>query len=114
MVINDNLFSNAILKEISTRFRDYRVDYPLTQKELADLSGVSVRSISRFEAGEDINLSNFIKLVRAVGLTDNLDCLIPDGTIRPSYLLRESKPRYRATPINKRGSKTEWKWGDEK
>ena len=47
-------------------------------------------------------------------MTDNLDYLIPDGTIRPSYLLRESKPRYRATPINKRGSKTEWKWGDEK
>ena len=41
-------------EEVVIRFKAYRISYPLTQKELSDKSGVSLRSITRFESGEDI------------------------------------------------------------
>ena len=48
-------------EEVVIRFKAYRISYPLTQKELSDKSGVSLRSITRFESGEDISLVNFMK-----------------------------------------------------
>jgi transcriptional regulator with XRE-family HTH domain len=46
-------------EEVVIRFKAYRISYPLTQKELSDKSGVSLRSITRFESGEDISLANY-------------------------------------------------------
>ena len=37
-------------EEVVIRFKAYRISYPLTQKELSDKSGVSLRSITRFES----------------------------------------------------------------
>lgn len=56
---------NNIL-EISDCLKQYRINYPMTQRELADKTGISVRSISRFENGEDISLSEFLKILRAL------------------------------------------------
>ena len=53
-------------EEVVIRFKAYRISYPLTQKELSDKSGVSLRSITRFESGEDISLVNFMKLMNAM------------------------------------------------
>ena len=33
-------------EEVVIRFKAYRISYPLTQKELSDKSGVSLRSIT--------------------------------------------------------------------
>ena len=70
------------IRIISERVRNYRIDYPLTQKQLADRSGVSLRSIQRFENGEDIQLGNLIKLLSALGLDSNVEMLVPDVTRR--------------------------------
>ena len=79
---------NNIL-EISERLKQYRINYPMTQKELADKTGISVRSISRFENGEDISLSAFLKILRALELDNHLDVLVPDYKKRPSAYLEE-------------------------
>ncbi len=100
------------LSEISSRFKQYRIHYPMTQKEMADLSGVSQRSISRFENGEEIGLGNFIKLLDVLGLSANLDMLIPDQSRRPSSYL-EHKTRKRASSRKTTYVKKEFKWGDE-
>ena len=68
---------NNIL-EISDRLKQYRINYPMTQRELADKTGISVRSISRFENGEDISLSEFLKILRALELDNRIDVLVPD------------------------------------
>lgn len=95
-------------------FREYRINYPLTQKELADKTGISLRSITRFENGEDITLSNFIKLVDALDLTENMKCLIPDQSKRPSAYLEVGYKRQRAvTKKNRDKTNKKFKWGDE-
>ena len=103
----------ASIEYLSKRFKDYRINYPMTQQELADKAGVSVRSISRFESSGDITLSNFIKLLDALKLTDKLYLLIPDQSRRPSHYLEKEKPRQRATSAADRKTGRTFKWGDE-
>ncbi len=93
------------------RIKQYRIAYPMTQKELADKSMVSQRSISRFENGEDITMSNLIKLMQALGIGGNLEVLVPDYTKRPSHFIESEGKRMRAG--KKKVSNSTWKWGDE-
>lgn len=104
---------NNLYDEIRENFKTYRINYPMTQKELAEKSGVSQRSITRFENGEDINLSNFLKLIDALDLADNFSSLIPDQSLRPSDYLRAKPKRQRATASKYIAPKSSFKWGDE-
>ena len=99
---------------LSERFKQYRIYYPLTQSELAEKSGVSVRSISRFENGEDISLSNFIKLMRALDLGGRMADMIPDQSKRPSFYLAKEEKRSRASSARDNRDSTSFVWGDEK
>ena len=87
----------------------------MTQKQLADRSGVSLRSIQRFEKGEDIQFSNLVKLLNALGLTNNLEMLVPDVTGRPSAYVKQTPKRQRVRVIKDDPVKdTEtFKWGDD-
>ena len=99
-------------KEIGKRIKQYRIAGDLTQQDLEDKSGVSVRSISRLEQGASVQLESLIKILNALRLDKNLLMLIPDQTKRPSYYLHAEKPKQRVR------KKTEihrtFKWGDEK
>lgn len=105
--------------DITKNFKAYRINYSLTQKELAAKSGVSERSITRFENGGDINLSNFVKLIMALDLEDNLRELIPDQSRRPSSFLKDAPKKQRASAKRRAGNKnvekkSKFVWGDEK
>lgn len=100
-------------EEVRKHFKEYRIQYPLTQKELAAKAGISERSITRFENGGDINLSNFIKLLDALDLSDNLSVLIPDLSRRPSAYLKAEKKKQRASGKRVVANKATFKWGDE-
>ena len=110
--------SKAILQMLGERLKQYRIEYPLTQKQLADKSGVSLRCIQRFEKGEDIQTANLVKLLGALELADHVDLLIPDVTNRPSLLLENAKRRQRVrirkdkSDAPKTGGR--FIWGDEK
>jgi HTH-type transcriptional regulator, repressor for puuD len=52
------------------RLRDYRAKRELSQRELAELSGVSREYIARIELGQhDPTLSTLEKLAKALGVT---------------------------------------------
>lgn len=104
------------IAEIASRLKAYRIDYPLSQQELADKSGISRRSIMNLENGEDIHLSTLIKVLMALDLDSNLDLLAPDPTERPSYYLKDkssASTRKRASKKELKTSKKTFKWGDE-
>lgn len=106
------IISKEILKELSDRISAYRIEYPMTQKELANKSGVSLRTIQMFEHGNDIQLSNLIKILTALGLADNLSVLVPDVTKRPSMYVDKATVRRRARS-KKEPNYGGFKWGDE-
>ena len=97
-------------KRIGERLKQYRINAGMTQQDLEDKSGVSVRSISRLEQGASVQLESLIKLLIALNLEENIDLLIPDQTKRPSFYLNE-KPKQRVRKKTK--DSNTFKWGDE-
>ena len=59
-----------ILQLLAERMKEYRLAARLSQRELAQMSGVSYTTICRFEQGKhpNLSLSNFISLLRQVGM----------------------------------------------
>ena len=106
--------SQAILNELSKRVKNYRLDMELSQAEFARKAGVSLRSIVNLESGADVKFSNFIKILKALELADNLELLIPDVTKRPSSFLETKKQKLRARKSKKTEETSGFKWGDEK
>ncbi len=111
MLITNDLDCNAAMSEFAVRFKQHRVSARITQKELAEKTGVALRTISRFEKGEEISMLAFIKLLQGVGLEHNLENIIPDYTKRPSYFANGGNLPKRAR--KNKTDNTEWKWGDE-
>ena len=103
------------IRTISERIRNYRIDYPMTQKQLAARSGVSLRCIQRFEKGDDIQFGNLIKILNALDLDSNIEMLVPDITARPAAFVGNGFKRQRAHIAKREDGRTAepFKWGDE-
>ena len=108
------LTSRGYINELCRLFKKYRLEYPLTQQELADRTGLSLRSIQNFESGKDIKLDSFIRLLMEVDLDHNLSMLIPDIDKRPSIQLeREKGKKKQRVRHPKKQTVRNFKWGDE-
>ena len=101
----------AYLEELGERLRLYRIAMNVTQKELADRSGVSDKSIVRLEKGQSVSLENLIRILNALGLAQNLEMLVPDQRRRPSYYVDGDKNVRRRA--RKKKTVQRMKWGDE-
>lgn len=86
--------NNDIVSELGERFRSYRIALRLTQKDVAEQSGVSVMTVVRFEKGEggSIRLDTFVSLLRAVQRLEGIVESIPEI---PTSLYDERKSRNR-------------------
>lgn len=111
MKINRYTSPEAAKKEIVDRAKQDRILSGITQEKLADMAMVSVRTVKRFEAGEEVSFLNFIRILKALNRIENLDELVPDPEQRPSLHIPEYKPRKRASA--KKTPDSGWKWGDE-
>ncbi|MBR5945338.1 MAG: helix-turn-helix domain-containing protein [Lachnospiraceae bacterium] len=101
--------------ELYKRLKAYRLAYPMTQKELADKAGVSLRSVQNAEKGRDIQLSIFIKMITALGLQDNMLSAFPDMDDRPSaHMLRAKGMDRQRVRKKKTTNEKRFVWGDEK
>jgi transcriptional regulator with XRE-family HTH domain len=115
MKIVDTMPDALMLEELGRRARQQRVGMDMTQAMLAEATGISARTIERFEAGASIQLDNLIRILRALGLSTNLDQLVPDSGVRPLQLVQsKAGARRRASPRRKSGApRQNWVWGDE-
>lgn len=106
---------DAILAELGKRLCRRRLDFQLTQAELAEQAGVSKRTIERAEAGASTQTPSLIRILRVLSLLPNLDLLIPEPGPRPMELLKlKGKERKRASSRKARNlSGTDWSWGDK-
>ena len=83
-----------IIRILGERFKDYRLSVRLTQRELAEKTGISHRTISLFESGRgrNITMQNFLTLLRAVGMLQNIGELLPELPSSP-YLIQSQMKR---------------------
>ena len=111
-----HMTDTAALAEIGERLAQYRLGRNLTQAELAKEAGVSKRTVLRLEAGESTQLTNLIRIIRALGLLGNLDAFVPPPVSSPVEELRmQGKKRKRASPRSNQAESAEkdWTWGDD-
>jgi transcriptional regulator with XRE-family HTH domain len=115
------LTDEAVLSELGSRLEGTRLERDLTQRELAEEAGVERKAVQRIEAGESVKLTSFIRVLRALGLLDPLDLLVPEPAPSPIELLklhgkrrrRASGTRRKRAPAPKQDEIATWHWGDE-
>ena len=113
----------AILAELGERLARYRLDRNLTQADLAKEAGVSKRTVLRLESGESTQLTNLIRIMRALGRLDHLDAFLPPPAPSPLEQLKaDKKRRKRASPrtnpqadpqAKSPPAKEAWSWGED-
>lgn len=84
------------IRSLGSRFRDYRMRMNMTQKEIAEITTISIPTIYKFETGRltDMSVITLMKLLRAIDMEENWDQLLPELPESP-YLYKENKKRQR-------------------
>jgi len=85
-----------LVRMLGGRFKDYRLRANMTQKEVAEMAGLSSLTIYRFENGmvTNISLSTFLLLMKAVGCINDIENVMPEQPESP-YLYKENKKMQR-------------------
>jgi DNA-binding helix-turn-helix protein len=83
--------NHEIAVMLGRRFQNYRKRMKLTQKQLAELTGISVFTISAFEKGmgTGLSLTSFIGMMRAIDQLEQLDALLPELPESPRDLFEK-------------------------
>lgn len=82
-----------IVTLLCQRLKEYRLAARISQKEMAERSGVGLTTISHLEQGvnRNITLNNFISLMRVVGMEQRLFELLPELPMPPIALKQINK-----------------------
>lgn len=124
MNVTPMLSDDAILAEIGDRAGAARISRDLTQAELARDAGISKRTVERLESGESVQLTSFVRVLRALDLLAGFDTLLPPARPTPMDLLRgRGKAPKRASgerggrgpePTDPQGERDPgWTWGED-
>lgn len=93
--MNDkNYITNQdIMLLLAKRIKEYRLAARISQKEMAEKSGVSLATISHFEQGvnQNMTLNNIISLLRIVGMEQRIIDLLPELPMPPMALKQINK-----------------------
>ena len=83
-----------LVRMLGLRFKDYRLRSNMTQREIAEMTGLTIPTIQRFENGlsNNISLGTFLLLLKAVGCINDLDELMPEQPESP-YLYKDNKKK---------------------
>ena len=71
---------NEIAKSLVDKIKKHRKKLKISQKVLAQKSGVSLGSIKRFETKYEISLQSFIKIAIALELDNDIENLFSNKT----------------------------------
>lgn len=86
-----------LVRLLGTRFKEYRMRCNLTQREVAEQSGIGLTTIHKFENGTagNLSLSTFILLLKVIGQVDALDDVMPELPESPYLVRKEEKKTQR-------------------
>jgi transcriptional regulator with XRE-family HTH domain len=117
MIIGAHLTDDAVLGELGQRLSRLRLERNLSQAQLGEEAGVGRRTLQRLEAGEPVQLSSLIRVLRVLGLLESLDRLVSKPTPSPLERLqlagRERRRARRRGAGRAEDRAGPWKWGDE-
>ena len=97
---------HAIATELGYRIKVARLNADLTQKELAEKAGISLKAVTNSEKGKS-TLESIVAILVALEITEQLDFFIPKQEISPIQLAKlQGKERKRATGSSAKKAKS--------
>ena len=111
----DFLQKEITIQTLGENIKKQRIASALTQAQLAQKAGVSKRTVERIENGASIQLSNFLAILRTLGILHNLELLFPNVEVTPYQYIERQNQKKPAERVRSRqhGDTTPFKWGDE-
>lgn len=103
MGVFDGWSDEAVLVELGERVRQMRLNRDESQSELAARAGVSVETIRKLEDGRNVSMTTLIKVLRALGILDRLDQVVPEMGPSPIQLLEMQGRRRQRASGSRRG-----------
>ena len=81
-----------LISLLGQRFKDYRLRSEMTQKDVAEQSGITINTIHKFEHGKagNMSLGTFLLLMKSIGCIQQLDEVLPELP-ESAYLVNEGK-----------------------
>jgi transcriptional regulator with XRE-family HTH domain len=112
------LGDRALQKRVGERLREFRLNRNESQQALASRAGIGKATLQRLEEGRSGTMVTFLRVLRALELTDGLDALLPvlgggpleEAGAAPRRRIRAGSKRAAAEPRDPSGT---WRWGDE-
>ena len=107
--------SEQLEQQLCKKLEAVRLMKNISQANLAKEAGISRRTVSRMENGQGVSLDTFIRVMQALGLTNELMALIPSSDIRPIERVNRKGPRKNASSprTGTQVAEKKWKWGNE-
>jgi DNA-binding XRE family transcriptional regulator len=122
-----NMSDRAILEDLGQSLAELRIARGFTQAAVAKQAGIGKRTVERIEAGISCQTSSLLRVLRVLGLEQQIPKIVPIAGPSPVAVLetqRKQRKRARsksgtraaASSISKQKINTggEWTWGDEK
>jgi len=101
----------AILKEVGKFVKAKRIELNLTQNEIAKRAAISRSTLSLLERGENIALTNLLKILRVLDALYVFEQFRVVEQVSPIQLAREEEnKRKRASWVNKQSNKNNSEW----
>jgi transcriptional regulator with XRE-family HTH domain len=90
--------------ELGRQARAFRIRQGLEQTEVAELAGVSDRTVRALEQGRGSSLSTLLRVMKALGALEGLNHLFPAApTVDPLALLERPNSRRRVVKKRRKG-----------
>ena len=87
-----NLPQIDIYKNISNNLKEIRKSYKYSQKELAEKTGLSLRTIQRIESGEALHFDSIIRIFRVYNQLNQLQSIFQNTrSFDPIEMLKKLK-----------------------
>jgi len=104
--------THQIHQDIAERLNQYRIHLELTQQKLADEAGISVPTLSRLLNGKGATLDTFLRVLRAMRLTEAMAAYIPEPLNSP-LAPRRAKPIADRQRVRAKSKVPVWKGFDD-
>jgi transcriptional regulator with XRE-family HTH domain len=107
--------NEVLLNSLTAALRRERIQQRLTQEELAKKAHLSPNPVRRLEQGQGVQLTAFLAMVEALGLSERLLRLFPEHLTDPREVAAAGRAR---SEPRKRVSRTSaddevWTWGED-
>ncbi len=107
----------VVLTELGARLAQTRLERNISQQQLANEAGVSKSTVERLESGREVRLTSFVRVLRALGLLERLDAMIPEPLPSPVERLKlRGRQRRRAGGSrggDQAGETGPWTWAED-